>query len=228
MPIVIDPEDASPAPWNPSALDVITGAMQLCQAIGVGERVKASDIEVCMNALEGIVRELSIYGVTWPKVSSAPVSIEWDPLSPDRFTPPEDYFGVPVLKYLDAGDFARQLGQLTKVQYELLDATQTAEHPTHFYVAPNFTFMLWPVPTQDPTLTLTYQSIAINAVISDTPVAYKAYLNGLQYLLADEISLKYGVPQDIRVEIGARATQKRVLMVQWATESAPMFITVDD
>jgi hypothetical protein len=214
--------------WPLTTTTVIRGALELCQAIGVGETVSAADTEVCMNALEGVVRELPTYGVTWPKVSSQPIAITWSALAPESFAPPEDYFGVPVLKYVDAGGFARQLGQLTKVQYELLDATATAQHPTHFYVTPNLTFMLWPVPTQDPVLTLTYQGIATNASLEDTPAAYQAFMNGLQFLLADEISLKYGVPQDIRVELAARATQKRILMVQWATESAPMFITVDD
>lgn len=224
MSLVID----TPHDWSLTALDVITGAMQLCQAIGVGETVAAPDVELCMRSLDGFIKEMPIHGFQWPQVSSDPVAITWSVVTPSLVTPPLDYFGCPVLKRTDANGSMVTLRQVSKEQWERFDLTQTAAYPEYFYVPPDLSFRLYPAPTQDPVLTLTYQSILPDIVLTAAPSIQQQYLNSLQYFLADEIALKYGVPQAERVELAARATQKKFLLTQWATEQSPICITVDD
>lgn len=224
MSLVVD----TPQDWSLTALDVITGAMQLCQSIGVGEHVAPADVEVCMRALDGFIKEMPIHGFQWPQISSDPVSITWSIATPGVVSPPLDYFGCPVLKRTDANGSKVALKQVSKEQWEQFDLTKTAAYPEYFYVPPDLSFRLFPVPTQDPGLTLTYQSILPDIVLTAAPSIQQQYLNSLQYFLADEISLKYGVSQDIRVEIAARATQKKFLLTQWATDQAPICISVAD
>lgn len=214
--------------WTLTALDVIRGALQLCQSIGVGEPVSDEDSDLCMDALQGIMKELPIHGYSWPKISSTPVAVAWVLATPSSVSPPADYLGMPVLKFTDAGGVKRELPRMNKVYWEGLDLTRTAQYPERFYVAPDLSFKLWPAPTQDPVLTLTYQSIIPDLTLTGTPGIEQQYLNGLQYILADEISLKFGVAQDVRVEIAARATQKKFLMQQWAVDQGPLVIQVDD
>lgn len=214
--------------WTLSTLDTIKGALQLCGSVGVGETVSAADSELCLRALDGVIKELPIHGFQWPQLSSTPVAVAWVLATPSSVTPPADYFGAPVLQYTDAGGVKRQLVPASKAEWELLDLTKTAQYPTTFYVAPDLTFKLWPAPTQNPTLTLTYQSILPDLVLTATPPIQQQYLNLLQYLLADEVSLKFGCSQDIRAEIAARASQKKFMMVQWAVDQSPIFFTVQD
>lgn len=214
--------------WTLTTVEVIRGALELCQAIGVGENVSDPNTETCMDALQGIIKELPNHGYQWPQISSTPTAVAWVLATPSSVTPPADYLGAPVLKFTDASGSLKELTRVPKVYWEALDLTKTATYPEAFYVAPNLTFKLWPAPTIDPVLKLTYQSIIPDLTLTATPVIAQQYLNTLQYLLADEISLKFGVPQDIRVEIAARATQKKFMMLQWATDQGPIVITVDD
>jgi len=214
--------------WTLTTIGVITGALQLCQSIGVGENVRDEDAELCLDALQGLIKELPSHGFQWPQISSTPVAVGWVLGTPSIVTPPVDYFGAPVLKYTAASGEKKQLLQIPKEKFELLDLTKTAVYPEVFYVSPNLAFNLWPAPTQNPTLTLTYQSIIPDLVLTATPTIQQQYLNTLQFLLADEIALKYGVPQAERVEISARAAQKKAMMIQWATDLAPIYFTVDD
>lgn len=214
--------------WTLTTVEVIRGALELCQAIGVGENVSDPNTETCMDALQGIIKELPNHGYQWPQISSTPVAVTWVLGTPSSVTPPADYLGAPVLKFTDASGSKKELKRVPKVYWEALDLTKTATYPEVFYVAPNQTFKLWPAPTINPQLTLTYQSIIPDLTLTATPGVAQQYLNSLQYLLADEISLKFGVPQDIRVEIAARATQKKFMMLQWATDQGPIVITVDD
>lgn len=215
--------------WTQTTVEVIQGAMQLCQAVGVGETVSDEDSALCMNALDGILKELPIHGFSWPQISSAPVAVAWSIVTPETVSPPADYFGVPVLKFLDASGQHIPLLRIPKAEYELLDLTKTALFPLKFYVAPDLTFKLWPAPTANPNLTLTYQSIIPDLPsLTATPGIQQQYLNLLQYMLADEVSLKYGVPQTERAEIGARAAVKKQMMIQWAVDQAPICFEVVD
>jgi hypothetical protein len=223
MGIVID----AGTDWTLTTLDVIKGALQLCQAIGVGENVNDDDATLCLTALDGVLKELPIHGFQRPKISSAPVAVTWSSLTPSVAYPPGDYFGAPVLKFTDASTQKKQLRQVAKAEWETL-ITQTAAYPEIVYVSPDLTFNLWPTPTQDPGLTLTYQSILPDLILTGATGLEQQYVNGLQFLLADEISLKYGVSPADRAEIAARATQKKFKMLQWATDLGPICITVDD
>lgn len=224
MPIVVP----TSVDWSQTTVEVIRGALQLCQAIGVGESIKPADSDLCMTALDGLMKELPIHGYSWPQLTSDPESLGWSAGTPCVLVPPADYFGAPVLKYTDASGKSVTLRRITKVEFERLQLTETAEYPKVYYVAPDLSFNIWPAPTQDPVLTLTYQRIIPDLILTATPEIQQQYKNSLQYLLADEISLKYGVPQDIRVELAARATQKKFLMLQWSVEQAPICITVDN
>jgi len=213
--------------WTLTTVEVIRGALELCQAIGVGEPVSDPSTETCMDALQGIVKELPIHGYQWPQLSSTPTAVAWVLATPSSVSPPVDYLGAPVLQYTDAGGVKRVLPRVSKALWETLDLTKTAQYPDRFYVAPNLTFKLWPAPTIDPVLTLTYQSIIPDLTLTATPGFAQQYLNTLQYLLADEIALKFGVPQDIRVEIAARAAVKKQMMLQWSVDQGSLVIEVD-
>lgn len=224
MPIVIP----TTVDWSQTTIDVIEGALQLCQAIGVGENVKDADSSLCLTALDGLLKELPIHGFSWPQVTASADDFAWTLSTPCILVPPTDYFGAPVLKFTDASGRAVELTQLPKTAFEALDLTQTAVYPQYYYVSPDLAFNIWPAPTQDPGLTLTYQRIIPDLMLTTAPGLQQQYLNALQYLLADEISLKYGVPQAERAEIAARASVKKNMMMQWAVDLAPISITVDD
>ena len=224
MPIVIP----TTVDWSQTTIEVIRGALQLCQAIGVGENINDEDSDLCMTALDGVLKELPIHGYSWPQVAASPESLAWTLSTPCILVPPADYFGAPVLKYTDASGKAVELGRLSKPAFERLDLTETAVYPKYYYVSPDLSFNIWPAPTQDPGLTLTYQRIVPDLILTAPPDVQQQFKNCLQYLLADEISLKYGVPQAERQEIGVRASYKRGLLLQWATDQAPITIDVID
>lgn len=208
--------------WTQTAQEIYTGALELCEAIGDGETASPSDLALCERALNGILKELPLHGFSWFKVTSQDVAITWSGLDPQKVSPPSDYFGSPVLKR-----DGEPLEQIPKAEFDY-KAAETATYPTKFYQTPAGDFLLWPTPTQDPVLTLSYQAIVDDVTTTATPDIKQAWLLGFTYWLADEISLKFGVPQPVRLEIKQRAAEKRTLMAQWATELAPIIIQVDN
>lgn len=214
--------------WTLTSADVIQGALELCQAVGVDQAPSAEDEAVCLRALNGILKELPLHGIGWPKVSSSNSAVAWNVLTPSVVAFPADYFGVPVLKYTDQNARLQLLSPIRKVEYERLDSAATGTYPLYFYEAPDRSIYLWPTPTQDPVLRLTYQAIVSDTTATATPDIQQAYLNGLQYWVAEEVKIKFDVPANIAVMIREKFLEKRGLMTQWSVEMAPLVITVDD
>lgn len=214
--------------WSDTASEIIHGAMEICGAVGVDETVQPEDSDLCLRALNGILKEMPIHGFSWPKVSTVDTAIAWSALTPSVVAVPSDYFGLPVLKFTDAGGKLIQLRRMTKPEYDSVDQAATATHPTGFHVGKSNAVYLWPIPTQDPGLKLTYQSNAGTVTLTDVPGLDDAFIPAMQFWLADEVSLKFQVPQGDRVEIAQRAKGKRDRLLSWATELSPISVTVAD
>ncbi len=213
--------------WTLTAGEIIKGALETCNAIGIGEPIAPEDSEVCMRALNGLIKELPIHGIGWFKVTSTDASITWSIGTPSVVSVPADFFGVPVLKFTDANGVLKELRQITKAEYETRDRTKEAQYPQEFYLAPDSSIFLLPVPTQDPVLKLSYQAIADDAALTVTPDIQQAFLSSFQDWLAEKISLKFA-PSELRPEITQRAMMARTLIMQWSTETAPISFQVFD
>ena len=215
--------------WTITASDIIRGALELNSAIDPTEAVSAEDTATCLRALNGIIKEMPLHGLSWPKLTSTAVALSWDENAPYRVSPPANYFGVPVLKFTDENGRFQQLRQLPRVNYEALDqGAAQARYPQFFYEAPDRTFALWPTPTENPLLVLDYQAIGEDVSLTAQPDVQQAYLGLLELWVADKTSLKFSTPRDQRMEIAARFGAALELMKQWAVETAPICISVDD
>lgn len=208
-----------------TAIEIIRGSLELCGVQGAAEPVSAEDADLCLRVLNRILKVLPTYGFSWPKLTSTNVALTWSDLTPGIVSLPADYFGVPVLDY----GANIPLTELTKPQFDaLVTPDVTALYPTHFFILPNSTARLYPFPTQNPSLKLGYQAIVADVVLTDTPSVSVIVQDFLEFWLADEISLKFEVPEAKRIEISKRLMGKREHALQWAVSTAPIVFEVAD
>jgi hypothetical protein len=218
-----------PATWTLPVQDILTDALEIVGAIGTGQTASAEDHAVALRGLQGILKELPIHGLSWPKVTSAPVSLTWDAGIPSEIALPVDYYGVPQMYYLANDSGKVNLEVLTKARYDALpDPAATAEHPQFVYIAADKTAFLYPVPTEDPGLMLTYQAIVLDATVAAPPDVAQTWIAGLGLWVANEISPKFGVSLPERQDIERRFLARRALMLAHAAETAPICISVAD
>ena len=210
------------ATWTLTAQDVITDALQIVGVIGAGQTAAADDYSVCMNALQNIIKELPIHGLSWPKITSAPTALTWSPGTPAQVAMPADYFGVPVVTCALDGAKADLL-VIAKAAYDAIcQRDDVAHRPQRIYIAPNGIGYLWPVPATDPVLSLTYQAIAIDAALGTTPDVAQSWMGLLGLWVANDVSIKFGVSITDRQDIERRFLGRRTLALAYATESAPI------
>ncbi len=217
-----------PTAWTLTAQEVITDALLEIGVLGAGQTASATDYDVCLRALQNVLKEMPLHGLSWPKITVAPVALAWSALTPGQVAMPADYFGVPVVSFTkDAANI--DLTVIPKAWYDaILSPDQTATYPTHIHIAPNNIGYLWPVPTLDPALTITYQAVTLDADMLTTPDVAQSWVGGLTLWLANEVAAKFGVPPGERADLERRFLMRRALMLAWAAETAPIRFTVAD
>jgi hypothetical protein len=141
---------------------------------------------------------------------------------------PVDYFGAPVISF-EQNSTNVDLVVINKVAYDAISSPDyVAEYPTQIYIAPNNVGYLYPVPSVDPVLIITYQAIALDAVTVTQPDVMQAWLSGLGLWLAYELCPKFGVDLQTRTDIERRYRERKHLMLAYAAESAPITFGVAD
>lgn len=214
--------------WTLPAADIITDALQILGQIGAGQTASDEDHSLCMTALQNIIKELPLHGVSWPKMTVAPVALAWSAGTPAKVTMPVDYYGVPVVSYV-ANAVNIDLEIITKAVYDALQQPDyVALYPQKLYIAPNNTGFLWPVPSADPGLKITYQAIALDVEIATRPDVAQTWIAGLGLWVANEVAPKFGIDMASRQDIERRFLGRRRLMLAYAAESAPIRFMVAD
>ncbi len=214
--------------WTLPASEIIIDALQITEVIGAGETASADDYSVCLTALQNILKEMPLHGLSWPKITVTPTALTWSALTPSKVSMPADYFGVPVVS-MTVNAVNVDLEVITKATYdELPQPNYVSTYPQKIYIAPNNVGYLWPVPSADPSLTITYQAIAVDATLAAQPDVMQAWLGGLGLWLAYEISPKFGVSQQKSADIAGRFAIRHRAMLAYAAESAPIVFQVAD
>lgn len=217
-----------PTSWTLSAQDIITDALQITEVLGAGEVASADDYAVGLTALQNILKELPLHGVSWPKITVAPVALAWASGTPAQVTMPVDYFGQPNISYVQ-NSVNVDLEVIAKATYDAIqEPDYVATYAQKVYIAPNNIGYLWPVPSANPGLSMAYQAIALDASLAAQPDVLQSWLGGLGLWVAYEISPKFGVDLRKREDIANRFIVKRRMMLAYAAESAPIVIQVAD
>lgn len=217
--------DLTTAGWTRTAQQICTDALEHLNVLGEGETAKPSDMQRALGALDAILKELPLSGYTWPQLSGE-VELPWG--SVQTFILPLDYFGFPVVWKAVNG----QKVQLTPISHAawvaMPDRASASGEPTHFYISAENVLSVYPTPSADPALTLQYQKIVPDASATTATALPQYWIGALGYGVANELALKYGIPQATRVEIAQRWSAKRDRALEYSIGSEPISIEVQE
>ena len=214
--------------WTLTAEEVITDALMELGVLGAGQTASPTDYDMCLRALQNVLKEMPLHGLSWSKITASPVALVWSSATPSVVAMPADYFGVPVISFTNASAEV-QLSVISKAAHDALQQpARTATYPTQIYIAPNNVGYLYPVPTTDPALKITYQAITLDADMLTLPDVVQAWLGGLTLWVAHEVAAKFGVPPADRADLERRFLRRRALMLAYAAETAPIRFQVRD
>lgn len=196
--------------WTLAAAEICTDALEHLDVIGDGEPASGSDMQLALRALDAVLKELPLSGYSWPKLSGE-VALTW--VSGATIVLPVDYYGSPVA-WRTVGTSKTPLVQIPHGRWIKMVGRDATGQPSHFYIDPANVLHLWPIPTVDPLVSLQYQRIVDDADATVQPDIAQYWLNPLGYGVANELALKFGIPDNKAQQVAARWMAKRTLALE--------------
>ena len=216
-----------PTAWTLTANEIFSDALEHLNVLGAGETPSAADVAVCLRALDGVLKELPLYGYNWPKLSGE-IALTWGGAGVQTVVLPTDYYNYPQVWKLVSGQRS-PLKQIPHGDWVLMPDRAVAGLVTHFYISPDKALYLYPTPpTTDPALTLQYQKIVDDASSNVTPDVLQILKNPLGWGVANELSMKFGLGKQDRDDIERKWNLKRTLALESAISYESIVMDVDD
>lgn len=214
--------------WTLTSERIADKAIEKCGRLGVGKSASPEDRALAMEALNGILKELPIYGFQWPVVEDSQTTISLVAnVSPTAL--PTDYRGQLVAKVVGSEGYETELNLMTLAEWmQVKDKDLTADYPTDGYVDQSNQLWTWPVQNQAVSLNSVYQKVIDDTVAGSPPEIGNPFILGLAYGVAAEIGDEFGVSDNKINRFEGKWVVARSRGMMATMGKAKMTLEVDD
>lgn len=213
--------------WSETASDIIQDGYQHLGVLGIGEVADSDQMILGLRALDGILKELPLFGYQWPKLSINTTSVAW--VSGQTVSLPTDYFNYAVLNSAVSGKPVLLSQIPTAIWNGMPDRSTALGNPTHCYISPAGLVYLYPTPSVDPVLTIQYQKIVNDSAQTVNPDVLQIWNKPLGYGVAFELALKMGkVGTPKYAEVKERWFMGRKMAIENSQQYEPIDVEVRD
>lgn len=217
------------ANWTLTRERICDKALEKCQRLGISRPATAADRSLCLEALDGLLKQLLWFGYSWPKTVStfATLSLTTNLAS---IAMPTDYYTGAHLNYVDASGNEVPLPlPITREEWASIPVKTTqASYPQKVYID-NFN-VLFPYPrtNQAVTLNVYYQKVIANTVANSAVDLDSPWYLGLSYGVAAEVGDEFGVSEKKIARFEAKWREQRSLGIMNEAPPGPDRMTVSD
>lgn len=194
MALIVSP--SATANWSLTRERICDKALEKCKRLGIGRPATAADRSLCLEALDGLLKQLSWYGYTWPKTLSGNATLSLTSNLASISMPTDFYTGAHI-NYVDtSGNEVPLPPPITREEWASIPLKTTqASYPQKVYID-NFN-VLFPYPRTNQTVTLNvyYQKVVSNTVASSAVDLDSPWYLGLAYGVAAEVGDEFGVDE---------------------------------
>lgn len=227
MTIVVSP--SAQAVWPITSRRIAEDALGHLQVGISGEPISAEDLQLAIKKLDGILKELPIYGLSWPRLTAGEVALTWNSLTPGKVTLPSDYFSDPVVFVkLDTGE-ERRLNMLLPAEWNAIpDQSKADKYPEFAWLDTDNTLYFYPVPTQNPQATVKYQKMQVDLDYTTTLAVKQSWILALGYGVAYEMANVFGKSLQEKMDLKQDWMTRLNLLLAYEIPSGSIDLTVDD
>lgn len=203
-------------------------ALEKLGVVGPGVTAEAADTALAIEALDGILKELPLYGYAWPKTVAGQASLTFTAAT-QQTSLPADYYGHPIISFIDASTKEKQLHIVTLEEWMANpDKTATAAYPTQGFIDRSNVLWTWPIQTANVAAKISYQQIVSDTAVGTSPDLRSTWHMALATGICSEIGDAYGYSPAQLQRWEQKWAQKRALNIM--NQSYPVVdrITVSD
>jgi len=197
--------------------------------LGVGQPVAAEDRNLCLEALDSILKNLPVHGYKWPKTISGSYAAVF-PINTNSATLPQDFYNLISMNYVDASGNERFIFPATTREWN--DTTNKGSNggdPFRAYID-NFNVLhIWPEPTDTPvTINVYYQQVILDSQPNSQVDLDAPWMLALPYGIAAEVGEEFELSDAKIKRLTAKWTYERNMLIQHEGPNSVNQVSVDD
>lgn len=215
--------------WTQTRENLADAALRKCGVLGAEQTPASADRQLALDALDGLLKSLPLYGLVWPEMVQTTSAISYT-AGTAQMPMPADWFGgafsANLIDPVTGKESPLAIGDLT--WYDgLADKSTQAARIQVVFADQNRVLRVYPVPNVTQGLKLWYQSVTEDSVAATAPLRAE-WMLGLIYGIAANIGDEFGVaPASMqRFELKWLEARSRALISMSA--HLPVIVTVAD
>lgn len=214
--------------WTLTRDQICRKALRKVGNLARGVTPNADDMALAVEALDGILKELPIFGYSWPQTTLVQASLTLT-ANVATVTLPTDYRHGAIVSYVDAAGKEVQLPLTTYEAYLAIPLkTEGAAYPTLGFVDRGNVLHVWPVQTSNLAAKVSYEQIIADTVPLQAIALDPTWMIGIVYGVAAEIGDEFGADEGQIARWAASWGARRALGIAYHSARTPGRITVDD
>lgn len=214
--------------WSITRERIADKALEHCRVLGVGKVAAYEDRALCIETMEAIIKELPLYGYTWPKITTTQTSLTLVAATSPT-TLPADYYGGPSMTLVGVDGKEKLFRLITLSEWNAIsDKSLAADYPDRGYISPDMKLWTWPVQNANRTIKLFYQRILDDTVSGSRPDITVPWILGLSFGIAANVGFAFGISRANRMDFEAKWSVARTRGINAGIMAAPIRIEASD
>lgn len=215
--------------WNLTRLQIATKALQKVGTLARNETPDQDDLDIVYDALDALLKELPIYGYTWPRLASGQTALPLVAATQATNLPADYYPGSAIVSFLDASGNEIPLRLAPLAEWNaIVRKTDAAAYPTLGYIDNFNVLRTWPVQTATLAGKLVYQKVIDDGVTASPTGLAQIWLKGLVYGVSETIGDEFGATEAQMVRWLGKWIEARSLCIANQSFPGPASMTVSD
>lgn len=226
MSLIASPSTA--CDWSLTRERICDKALEKCNRLGIGRTANADDRNLCLEALDSVLKNLLWHGLAWPKTVTAFSALAFTSGLTFKAMP-TDYYGGATIKYVDSYGNEIPLAQYSTEQWRAITLKSTqAAYPYGAYIDNFNVLWLYPVPNAALTINCYYNKVILDSVAASSVDLDSPWILGLVYGVAAEVGDEFGLDPARLARFETKWAQQRALGIMNEAAPGPDRITVRD
>lgn len=214
--------------WSLTRERICDKALEKCGRLGVGESVASEDRNLCLEALDSILKNLLWRGYSWPKTLSSHTTLAFTTGLTFKALPQDFYTGAQIA-YVDASGNEIPIPLVTTSEWNsIVLKSQQAQYPDRGYIDNFNVLWLWPVVNAALTINLYYQKVILDSVAQSSIDMDSPWMLGIVYGVAAEIGDEFGVSEKKLARFETKWREQMALGIMNEAPTGLDRITVSD
>lgn len=214
--------------WTLTRNKICEKALQKVGTLARGQTADQDDLQIVIDALDGLLKTLPLYGYSWPQIISGQAVLLLL-ANTQATTLPSDYYGGALVTLLDTAGNERPLRLATLTEWNRITRrADTGAYPTVGYIDPYNVLRTWPVQNVNVQARIVYQKAMTDTVNNAATALESSWMIGLVQGLAWAIGDEFGASEQQMARWLDTWRESRTVNVMARSYPAPAYISVCD